>query len=82
MDPSYLKDLLWRGREVEFDYGTSSYSVKLVDLHSTTEFIFCKKWSNSTLTSDYFEGILYNRGFGVTLDDILKEVSGSSIRVY
>ena len=43
MDPSYLKDLLWRGREVEFDYGANRYTIKLVDYRSSTEYAFGRK---------------------------------------
>ena len=53
MDPSYLKDLLWRGREVEFDYGAHRYTVKLVDYRSTSEYAFGRKWGDK-VTSDFF----------------------------
>lgn len=81
MDPSYLKDLLWRGREVEFEYGAHRYTVKLVDYRSTTEYAFGRKWGDK-ITSDYFDDILYRRDYGASLSDMLKEVSSSSVYVY
>ncbi|MCQ2570822.1 MAG: hypothetical protein MJ154_01040 [Candidatus Saccharibacteria bacterium] len=81
MDPSYLKDLLWRGREVEFEYGAYRYTVKLVDYRSTSEYAFGRK-EGTKFTSDFFDDILYCRDYGVSLYQMLKEISSSSVYVY
>jgi hypothetical protein len=81
MDPSYLKSLLWRGREVEFDYGANRYTIKLVDYRSTAEYAFGKKWGNK-ITSEYFDGILYRNDYGTSLNQMLKELGSGSFYVY
>ena len=81
MDPSYLKDLLRRGREVEFDYGAHRYVLKHIDYRSTEEYAFGRKWGEK-VTSDYFDDILYRRYYGASLSEMLKEISSSSIYVY
>ena len=82
MDPSYLKDLLWRGREVEFVFQSQRYTVKQVQYRATTEYAFGKKWG-SKITSNYFDGILYSRELnGYSLSDMLSQVSSSQVYVY
>jgi hypothetical protein len=81
MDPSYLKDLLCRGREVEFDYGSQRYTVKLVDFRSTTEYAFGKKWGDK-ITSDIFDGILYRRDYGRSLYEMIREINSSQVYIY
>ena len=81
MDPSYLKNLLWSGREVEFDYKANRYTVKLVDYRSSTEYAFGRKWGNK-ITSDIFDDILYTRDYGTSLHDMLREISSSQIYIY
>ena len=82
MDQSYLKDLLWRGREVEFDYGTSRYVITKTDRRLRTEYSFGRKWGGTMITSDYFDGILYRREFGTSLYDMLREIDGSRVTIY
>ena len=72
MNPSYLKDLLLLGREVEFEYGMNRYVVKKIDFHSTTEFSFGPK-TGSKITSEYFDLLLYRRDFGSSLYEMLEE---------
>lgn len=79
MDSSYLKDLLWQGREVEFDYGMNTYVVKLIDYRSTTEFSFGPKWGKK-ITSYFFDDIFYRREYGASLCEMLRDAS--SIRSY
>jgi len=81
MNASYLKDLLWTGHEVEFDYETHRYTIKLINYRSTTEYAFGRKWGDK-ITSDYFDGILYRRDYGVSLYDMLNEISSSDVYVY
>jgi len=72
MDSSKLKDLLWHGCEVEFEYGSKSYVVKMIDYRSTTEYSFGPKWSNK-ITTEYFDLLLNRHDFGPSLSEILKE---------
>ena len=81
MDPSYLKDLLWRGREVEFDYGSNRYTLKLINYRSSTEYSFGKKWGNK-ITSKYLDTLLYSRDYGASLYEMLKNTSSSNFYVY
>ncbi len=81
MNTGYLKDLLWTGHEVEFEYEANRYTVKLINYRSTTEYAFGKKWGNK-ITSDYFDDILYRRDYGVSLNEMLNEISSSDVYVY
>lgn len=81
MSESYLKDLLWRGRQVEFDYGMRRWAVKLVDYAFKSEYAFGDKYGKKT-TSDSFEDILYSRDYGYTLAEILRNVDSSRIYIY
>ncbi|MBR5670199.1 hypothetical protein IKX12_03965 [Candidatus Saccharibacteria bacterium] len=81
MSESYLKDLLWRGRQVEFDHGMKRYVVKLVDYAFKSEYAFGEKYGRKT-TSDYFEGILYLRDYGYSLSELLRCVDSSRIYIY
>lgn len=81
MSPSYLKDLLMRGREVEFDFGASRYSLKRVMYRSTTEFAFGRKWGDK-VTSSYFDELYYRRIDGYSLSEMLQSVSSNQIYIY
>lgn len=78
MDSSYLKDLLWRGREVQFYYGAKKYIVKLVNYRSTTEYAFGPEFGNK-ITSDYFDDIWYRRDYGANLGEMLREAQYVSV---
>ena len=82
MDPSYLKDLLWRGREVEFDYGMTRYVVKRVEYYTKSEYTFGRTWGNDRISSDYFDGILHRHDYGASLSEMLREVSSSNIYIH
>lgn len=81
MNESYLKDLLWRGREIEFDYNCKRYTVKLVNYHSTSEYTFGPKWGNK-ISSSYFEGIWTRRDYGYTLQEMLQRCSSGNVYIY
>lgn len=72
MSPSYLKDLLWNGREVELEYGFNRYVVKKIDYRATTEYSFGPKWGNK-ITTEYFDLLLNRHDFGASLSEMLSE---------
>ena len=78
MSPSDLKNWLLRGHEVEFDFYSVRYTVKLVDCHSTFEYLFGQKFGSKT-SVDNFDVMLCNRDYGTTLYDMLKEAKCVSI---
>ena len=80
MDPSYLKDLLCRGREVEFEYYAKRYVVSRVEYPSMYEYAFGPKWGTK-YTSKYFEDILYRNYFGDTLSTMLGRLDRSRFYV-
>ena len=81
MSPSYLKDLLLGGREIEFDFGTKRYVLKRVIYRSTTEFAFGQKWGEK-ITSSYFDDLYYRRIDGYSLSEMMNSVSGNQIYIY
>jgi len=76
MDPSYLKDLLMRGREVQFDFGANRYVMSRVLYSSTTEFSFGRKWGEK-ITTSYFDEFFYCRRIdGYSPSEMLQRVGG------
>ncbi|MBR3322480.1 hypothetical protein IKG13_00210 [Candidatus Saccharibacteria bacterium] len=81
MDLGYLKDLLSRGREVEFVFASRHYTVKRVLFASTTEYAFGQKWGDK-VTSSYFDELFYRRIDGYSLSEMLQRVSSNQIYIY
>ncbi len=81
MDLGYLKDLLSRGREVEFEFASRRYTIKRVLFSSTTEYAFGEKWGDK-YTSSYFDEIYYRRINGYSLSEMLRTVGSSQIYIY
>jgi hypothetical protein len=78
MSESTLRDLLWSGRQVEFEFGLDTYQVKLVNYAYSTEYAFGKKFG-SKITSPYFDEIYLRRHYGYSLSEMLQKVSSSKI---
>ena len=81
MSPSYLKDLLQRGREVRFDYYAKRYVVKLVYYYSTSEYAFGLEWGTK-ITSSSFDDILYRHDYGFSLWDMIRNLDSSRFDIY
>ena len=81
MSPSYLKDLLMRGKEVQFDFGANRYVLKGHLYSSTTEFAFGRKYGEKVSSSYFDEFFYYRRVDGYSPSEMLQGVSSSCISI-
>jgi len=78
MSEGTLRQLLWNGRQIEFEFNMERYQVKLVNYAFSTEYAFGKKWGTK-ITSPYFDEIYFTRHYGYSLSEMLQKVSSSQI---
>ena len=78
MSEKTLRDLLWSGRQIEFEFGQDRYQVGLVKYAFSTEYAFGKKFGTK-ITSPYFDEIYLRRHYGYSLSEMLQKVPSSQI---
>ncbi|MBP5633652.1 hypothetical protein J6X13_01820 [Candidatus Saccharibacteria bacterium] len=78
MSEGTLRQLLWSGRQIEFEFNMERYQVKLVNYAFSTEYAFGKKYGMK-VTSAYFDDIFYRRHYSYSLAEMLQKVPSGQI---
>ena len=78
MSEGTLRQLLWSGRQIEFEFNLEKYQVQLVNYAFSTEYAFGKKYGTK-VTSACFDDIYLRRHYSYSLAEMLQKVPSSQI---